>query len=87
MRHNRGDMVTIRSYESMREEFGIAISGPDEVLKNGFSIHMSYLCGGTYEITHVTNGEYRIADEVWSISDEMLTVAQGATGERREQVS
>ena len=77
MKHKKGDRVTIRSYGSMRDEFGVAISGTDEVLKNGFSIHMSYLCGNTYVVTHITNGEYRIADEVWSISDEMLERMDG----------
>ena len=72
MNYKKGDKVTIRSYESMRDEYRVAISGEDEVLRNGFSIHMKYLCGNTYKITYKNRGEYGIADEIWRVNASMF---------------
>ena len=72
MKHKKGDMVTIRSYKDMQREFKTIVLGGSEILSNGFSRNMSYLCGNTYEIRMVYKDEYRINDEIWSISDSML---------------
>lgn len=67
-----GDMVTVRTYESMKNQFRTMTLGGEEVLSNGFTRNMEYLCGNTYEIRVNNKGEYRIGDEIWSITDTML---------------
>lgn len=72
MKYKKGDMVTVRLYGDMQKEFKTITVGGDEILSNGFSRTMRYLCGNTYEIRMVYTDEYRIDDEPWSITDSML---------------
>lgn len=76
-KHKIGDIVTIRSWDSMVEEFGVDFDGSIKV-PGRFLPEMRYLCNGTYQIdkcTHTDTGEvyYLLDGHMWQITEKMLT--------------
>lgn len=77
MRYKAGDIVTVRSWQSMADEYGFVDRDENEIPIPGVFIDkMRHLCGNTYTISEIliSGKGYRFVDddEAWLFSDEML---------------
>ncbi len=79
MNHKVGDIVTIREWDDMAEEFGL--DGDRDIIISGpviyFSKEMRKCCGKTKKIIKRDEKGYTLDDEGWRFSDEMFTDWKG----------
>lgn len=79
MKHKVGDIVTIREWDDMAEEFGL--DGDRDIIISGpviyFSKEMRKCCGKTKKIIKRDEEGYTVDDEGWRFSDEMFTDWKG----------
>lgn len=72
MRFQVGDRVRVRTWESLCAEFGDTIHTNSIRIRFGFNNEMRKRCGTVVTIRDVREESYRIAEDGWSWSDDML---------------
>lgn len=76
-KYNVGDVLQIRQWDDMVEEFGLDINGNIET-PSSFTTGMKYLCGKKFTVAHVLpfdDGAYIAEEDIfqaWSIDEGML---------------
>ena len=74
-----GDLVRIRDYEEMKNEFGVDYAGDIKCLAY-FTEEMKYLCGKEFEVTKIysrENGKFLVdglSERRYNISSDMIEV-------------
>ncbi len=74
MKFKVGDKVKVRSWESLREEFGASYDVNILNIRLGFNNEMRKMCGGIYKITYVDHDSmyYILNKSSWKWTDDML---------------
>lgn len=76
-KYNVGDVLQIRQWDDMVEEFGLDINGDIET-PSSFTTGMKYLCGKKFTVAHILSfddGTYISEEDIfdqWNIDEEML---------------